>query len=257
MAGELVEAMKGKPVTFRTLDAGGDKILSYYHDIQEQNPAMGMRSIRFSLQNRDIFAEQIRAILRAGVDADLRIMFPMISSVDEFCQAREVVLGSIETLNQQGIPHNNKPKLGMMVELPAVVNLMDEFAQEADFFSIGTNDFTQFMLGVDRTNDSVAEFYVPHHPSVLRALNTVVRTAVENGRDISVCGDMAHAQQYVPFLLGIGIRTLSVDPVYLLRIQKTVMATSIAEAETLAQTLLAQSRLTDISTLLEAQAKTE
>ncbi len=252
--GKLVEAMKGKPVTFRTLDAGGDKILSYYHDMQEQNPAMGMRSIRFSLQNKTIFAEQIRAILRAGVDADLRIMFPMISSLDEFCQARAVVLEAIETLNRKGIAHNDKPKLGMMVELPAVVNLMEEFAQEADFFSIGTNDFTQFMLGVDRTNDSVADFYLPHHPSVLRALNTIVRAAVDKGREVSVCGDMAHVQRYVPFLLGIGVRTLSVDPVYLLRTQQTLMATPLAEAQALAQALLAQSRVSDINALLEAQA---
>ncbi len=251
--GKLADAMRGKPVTYRTLDAGGDKILSYYHDIQEQNPAMGMRSIRFSLQNKTIFAEQIRAILRAGEQSDLRIMFPMISSVDEFCEARGVVLDSIDALARQGITHNGKPKLGMMVELPAVVDLIEDFAKEADFFSIGTNDFIQFMLGVDRTNDSVAEFYMPHHPSVLRALNRVVRCAVENRCEVSVCGDMAHQQRYVPFLLGIGVRALSVDPAYLLRTQQTVMATSINEAQALAQTLLAQSRLSDIEALLEAQ----
>jgi phosphotransferase system, enzyme I, PtsP len=251
--GKLVGSMEGKPVTLRTLDAGGDKILSYYHDLKEQNPAMGMRSIRFSLQNRVIFAEQVRAILRAGVDADLRIMFPMISSLDEFCQAKEVVIHCIDALAKQGIPHNAKPKLGMMVELPSVVNLIDEFTREADFFSIGTNDFIQFMLGVDRTNESVADLYLPHHPSVLRALNTVVQSALKNGREISVCGDMAHVQRYIPFLLGIGIRALSIDPGYLLRTQQTVMATSIAEAETFAQTLLAQSRVRDIAALLDAQ----
>ena len=251
--GKLVESMKGKPVTFRSLDAGGDKILSYYHDIKEQNPAMGMRSIRFSLQNRAIFAEQIRAILRAGVDADLRIMFPMISSVDEFCQAREVVLESIDLLTRHSIAHNDQPKLGMMVELPSVVNLMDDFAREADFFSIGTNDFIQFMLGVDRTNESVADFYLPHHPAILRALATVVRSAVRNGREVSICGDMAHEQKYVPFLLGIGIRALSVDPAYLLRTQQTVMAASLSDAESLAAALLEQNRVSDIAALLEAQ----
>ena len=251
--GKLVGSMAGKPVTLRTLDAGGDKILSYYHDLKEQNPAMGMRSIRFSLQNRTVFAEQIRAILRAGVDADLRIMFPMISSLDEFCKAKEVVLHCIDALAKQEIPHNAKPKLGMMVELPSVVNLMDEFAQEADFFSIGTNDFVQFMLGVDRTNESVADLYLPHHPSVLRALNSIVQSAVKNGREISVCGDMAHVQRYIPFLLGIGIRALSIDPGYLLRTQQTIMAISIGEAEAFAQTLLAQSRVRDITALLDAQ----
>lgn len=254
---KLIGAMPDKPVTFRTLDAGGDKILSYYHDIQEQNPAMGMRSIRFSLRNPTVFGEQIRAILRAGANADLRIMFPMISSIDEFCRARQVVVEAMETLERQGVAHNTRPKLGMMVELPAVVPLMEDFAREADFFSIGTNDFIQFMLAVDRTNDSVADFYVPHHPSVLRSLNTVVQTAVKHGREVSVCGDMAHEQQYIPFLLGIGVRTLSVDPIYLLRIQQTVMATSIPEAEAGAKTMLAQSHTDQITALLKAQAESD
>lgn len=251
--GKLVEAMRGKPVTFRTLDAGGDKILSYYHDIKEQNPAMGMRSIRFSLQNKAIFAEQVRAILRAGAEADLRIMFPMISSVDEFCAARDVVLDSIETLAQQGIPHHGQPRLGMMVELPSVVDLVEDFAREADFFSIGTNDFIQFMLGVDRTNESVAGFYLPHHPSVLRALNRVVRCAAEHDCDVSVCGDMAHQPRYIPFLLGIGVRALSVDAAYLLRTQQTIVATPIGAAEALARTLLTRSRIADIEAALAAQ----
>jgi len=249
---KLVEAMPDKPLTFRTLDAGGDKILSYYHDIQEQNPALGMRSIRFSLQNKTIFAEQIRAILRAGAGADLRIMFPMISSLDEFCAARAVVVESIETLAQQGIEHRAEPKIGMMVELPSVADLMDDFAREADFFSIGTNDLIQFMLGVDRTNESVADLYLPHHPSVLRTLNRIVRSAAEGGRDVSVCGDMAHEPRYIPFLLGIGIRTLSVDPAHLLRTQQVVGRTSLSDAKELARSVLAQSRIRDIAALLDA-----
>jgi len=250
---KLVEAMWGKPVTFRTLDAGGDKILSYYHDVQEQNPAMGMRSIRFSLQNKEIFREQIRAILRAGTGADLHIMFPMISSIDEFHQACEVVCESLEALKKQGIEHHEKPKLGMMVELPSVVDLIDDFAREADFFSIGTNDLIQFMLAVDRTNESVADFYLPHHPSVLRVLNRIARAAIENDCGLSICGDMAHQPQYIPFLLGIGVRAFSVDPIYLLRTQQAIMATSLKDAEALARSMLAQSRISDIEALLPAQ----
>lgn len=250
---KLVESMPGKPVTFRTLDAGGDKILSYYHDIKEQNPALGMRSIRFSLQNKTIFAEQIRAILRAGAGADLRIMFPMISSLDEFCEAKEVVHESVALLAEHGLEYNEKPKLGMMVELPSVVDLVDEFAREADFFSIGTNDLIQFLLGVDRTNESVADFYLPHHPSVLRTLNRIARSAQEHGCDLSICGDMAHQTRYIPFLLGIGVRTFSVDPVYLLRTQQAIVATSIPDAEVLARTMLSKSRISEISALLPAQ----
>jgi phosphotransferase system enzyme I (PtsP) len=249
---KLVEHMPDKPVTFRTLDAGGDKILSYYHDIEEQNPALGMRSIRFSLQNKAIFAEQLRAILRAGAGADLRIMFPMISSIDEFHEAREVVYESADLLAKHGIEHHEDPRLGMMVELPSVVDLIDDFAREADFFSIGTNDLIQFMLAVDRTNESVADFYLPHHPSVLRVLNRIVRAADENGCDLSICGDMAHQPQYIPFLLGIGVRTFSVDPIYLLRTQQTIAATSLSDAQALARTMLAQTRISDVTALLPA-----
>ena len=253
---KLVESMPGKPVTFRTLDAGGDKILSYYHDIKEQNPALGMRSIRFSLQNKPIFAEQVRAILRAGLGAHLRIMFPMISSLDEFQEARQVVLESIDLLTRQGVEHNSDPKLGMMVELPAVVDLIEDFAREADFFSIGTNDLIQFMLAADRTNEAVADFYLAHHPSVLRTLNRIARAALEYDCDLSICGDMAHQTQYTPFLLGIGIRTFSVDPIFLLRTQQAINATSLKEAQALAQTLLSKSRISEIAALLPPQQPT-
>ena len=254
---KLVESMQDRPVTFRTLDAGGDKILSYYHDIQEQNPALGMRSIRFSLRNKAIFIEQLRAILRAGAGGDLRIMFPMISSVEEFHEAREVVYEAIEQLEKQGIEHHEKPKLGMMVELPSIIDLIDDFAREAEFFSIGTNDFIQFMLGVDRTNESVADFYLPHHPSVLRALNRIVYSVLEHGREISICGDMAHHPEYIPFLLGIGVNAFSVDPVYLLRTQQVITTTSLGYAQSLARSVLAQSRIGDIAALLQTQTMTD
>lgn len=250
---KLVDSMPGKPVTFRTLDAGGDKILSYYHDVKEQNPAMGMRSIRFSLQNKAIFAEQVRAILRAGAGAHLRIMFPMISSLDEFQEAREVVSDSIASLAKQGLEYNDKPRLGMMVELPAVVDLAEDFAREADFFSIGTNDLIQFMLAADRTNENVASFYLPHHPAVLRTLNRIARAAAEHDCDLSICGDMAHDTRYTAFLLGIGVRTLSVDPIYLLRTQQAVAATSLTEAQTLAEEMLSKTRIRDVAALLPAQ----
>ncbi len=243
---KLVELVKGKPVTFRTLDIGGDKTLSYYRDIKEQNPALGLRSIRFSLQNKPVFAEQIRAMLRAGAGADLRIMFPMISSIDEYCQAREVVYEALEALARRGTEHNNKPKLGIMVELPCVVDLIDDFVKEAEFFSIGTNDLIQFMLGVDRTNENVAGSYLPHHPSVLRVLSRVVRSANQGKREVSVCGDMAHQEQYLPFLLGIGVRNLSMDPRYLPRIQKAISKINMAEAQAVAGNMLAQAKISDL-----------
>ncbi len=252
---KLVESMPGKPVTFRTLDAGGDKILSYYHDIKEQNPAMGMRSIRFSLQNRPVFLEQLRAILRAGTGADLHIMFPMISSVDEYREACDAVHEAQDQLDKDGIEHHRQPKLGMMVELPAAVDLIEDFAREADFFSIGTNDLIQFLLAVDRTNESVADFYLPHHPAVLRTLSRIARAVLAHGRELSICGDMAHETPYIPFLLGIGVRAFSVDPIYLLRTQQTILATSIPEAEAHARSLLAHSRIRDIEELLRTRTR--
>ena len=247
---KLVEMMEGKPVTFRTLDVGGDKALSYYHDVKEQNPALGLRSIRFSLQNKSVFAEQIRAMLRAGAGADLRIMFPMISSIDEFCQARDVVLECMDALEKRNAEYNHKPKLGMMVELPCVVDLIDDFAREVEFFSIGTNDFIQFMLGVDRTNENVAGSYLPHHPSVLRALKKIVTSANQAGREISVCGDMASRELYLSFLLGIGVRILSMGPSYLPRVQKAISQIDLAEAEATAARMLSQSRVGDMAQTL-------
>jgi phosphotransferase system enzyme I (PtsP) len=247
---KLVQMMPGKPVTFRTLDMGGDKILSYYHDAKEQNPALGLRSIRFSLQNVTVFAEQIRAILRAGAGADLRIMFPMISSIDEFCRARDIIFDCMEELKKQDMEYNPKPKLGIMVELPCIVDLIDDFAKEAEFFSIGTNDFVQFMLGVDRTNENIAASYLPHHPSVLRALKKIVHSANQAGREVSVCGDMAHQEQYLPFLLGIGVRELSMDPLYLPRIQKAIANIDINEAQAAAENMLSKGKVSDVAQTL-------
>ncbi|MFC1781280.1 phosphoenolpyruvate--protein phosphotransferase [Planctomycetota bacterium] len=243
---KLVELVKDKPVTFRTLDIGGDKTLLFYRDIKEQNPALGLRSIRFSLQNKTVFSEQIRAMLRAGAGADLRIMFPMISSIDEFCDARDIVNECLDELSKHRIEHNSKPKLGIMVELPSVIELIDDFTKEADFFSIGTNDLIQFMVGVDRTNENVASLYVPHHPSVLRALKKVVQSANQADREVTVCGDMAHDERYIPFLLGTGVRHLSMDPHYLPRIQQAISNIDINEAQLIAEKMLAQSKISEL-----------
>ena len=247
---KLIDQMDGKPVTFRTLDIGGDKVLSYYHDAKEQNPAMGMRSIRFSLQNKSVFTKQIRAILRAGIGADLRIMFPMISSIEEFIEAREVVLNCSQMLAHEKTEHNSNPKIGIMVELPGVIGLIEDFAEEVDFFSIGTNDFIQFMLGVDRTNENVESFYVPHHPSVLRGIARIVTQAVSKDKEVAVCGDMAHDEDYVKFLLGIGIRTLSIEPTYMPKLQRAIEEIDIAQAKKLAEQILTESTFKKIANLL-------
>lgn len=247
---KITEAMGDKPLLFRTLDIGGDKVLSYYQNAKEQNPFLGMRSIKFCLQNKGVFGNQIRAMLRAGFGADLWIMFPMISSVDEFIEAKEFVFDCMDELRERGQKFIEKPKIGMMVELPAVVELIDEFAKEAEFFSIGTNDFIQFMLGVDRTNENMAEFYLPYHPAVLRAIKKVVDASKKYGRFVSVCGDMAHYERYIPFLMGAGIRSLSIDPAYLPVIQKVIGNIDVDSAEKIAGEMLVSSRIEGISSLL-------
>lgn len=252
---KLVEGLPGKPITFRTLDIGGDKSLAYLERPPERNPSLGFRSIRFCLENPEVFAQQLRAILRASAGAETQIMFPMIGSLEEFLEARQAVRVCLAALAAESLPHNANPKIGMMVEVPAVVDLIDAFAKEAEFFAIGTNDLIQYTLAADRTNERVARSYVPHHPSVLRAIKRIVDGAYAHNRAVSVCGEMAHEIRYLPFFLGIGVRTLSVDPVYLPRVQRAIAGMTIGEAETLARAVLAQTTASAIGEMLEAQAE--
>ena len=208
---KLVDQMEGKTVTFRTLDIGGDKMLSYYSSVDEANPFLGMRAIRFSLQNKDIFSEQLRAFLRAGAESRTRIMFPLISSVDDFVAARSIVHECMDELEKNGVPFNRKTELGVMVELPSAVEVADELAFEADFLSIGSNDLIQYMLAVDRTNEKVSNLYLAHHPAILRAINRVVAAAQTHGKDVSICGDLSANKRMLPFLLGVGLRKFSID----------------------------------------------
>ncbi len=248
---KLVEGMPKKPIVFRTLDIGGDKVLSYYDSFKEQNPFLGMRSIRFTLNKRDVFIQQLRAILRAGFDADLRIMFPMISSLDELHSARALVDDCIRQLGCEGDRFNNKPQIGMMVEIPSVIELIDEFAHVVDFFSIGTNDLIQYLLAVDRTNEKVSHLYLPHHPAVLRAMDRIVKAAVENDTPVSVCGDMAHNSQYLPFLIGIGLKSFSIDPFFIPSVQKKIEGIDTEQARNLAKSVLQTAEISKIEKILE------
>ncbi|MBF0478357.1 MAG: phosphoenolpyruvate--protein phosphotransferase [Candidatus Omnitrophica bacterium] len=245
---KLVEQMQGKEITFRTLDIGGDKVLSYFDDHQkEKNPYLGLRSIRFSLRHKDIFNQQIRAILRAGVNGNVRIMFPMVGSLDEFMDAKQLVLDGIHSFKAAHIPHNAAPRIGMMVEIPSVISIIDDFVKVADFLSIGTNDFIQYMLAVDRSNEKVADLYIPYHPAVLRGFQTIVVAAQKQHKDVSVCGDMAHDPRFVPFFIGIGVRKLSINPNNMYKIQQAVKNVSLKGAELFAQEVLALSRIDDLA----------
>ena len=247
---KLVDQMVGKMVTFRTLDIGGDKMLSYYSSVNEANPFLGMRAIRFSLQNKDIFADQLRAFLRAGADGNARIMFPLISSVDDFVTARSIVHECMDELEAAGIPFNREIELGVMVELPSAVEVIDELACEADFLSIGSNDLIQYMLAVDRTNEKVSNLYLAHHPAILRAINRVVAAGIRHDKDVCICGDLSADKRMLPFLLGIGLRKFSIDIVNAPTVQRLVGSTSLSSAEELAKTLLKMGRISEIETFL-------
>jgi phosphotransferase system enzyme I (PtsP) len=210
-----------------------------------------MRSIRLSLKHTDVFITQLRAILRSGAGRRIRILFPMISSMDEFLQSKSIVQECIQQLHMEHKEFIENPPLGVMVELPSIVEIIDEMAQEVDFFSIGTNDLIQYMLAVDRTNDKVAPMYLPHHPSVLRALKKVVDAGLKHGKEVSICGDMANDPKYLSLLLGLGIRCFSMDARYLPRMHERLRKLSIRECEKLTQEVLIQSQISRITQILD------
>jgi phosphotransferase system, enzyme I, PtsP len=246
----LIKGMEGLPVTFRTLDIGGDKALSYYSNSKENNPFLGMRSIRFCLENREVFKAQIRAILRAGVGADFNLMFPMIASVDELEKSKEIVEECKRELTVEGKPFYSNPRIGIMIELPAVLSIIDELAKRCEFFSIGTNDLVQYMLAVDRTNEKVSKFYCPHHPSVLHAIKNVADAAARAGIGISICGDMAHEGRYLEFLIGVGIRTISIDPLYFPMVSAAIQNIHSGTAVEKARKLLACCTINGVEEIL-------
>lgn len=247
---KVVNRMTGKELTFRTLDIGGDKVHSYYSNYKEHNPFLGMRSIRFTLHNIDIFFEQLRAILRAGAPAKLKILFPMVSSLEEFRKARTIVKRVMTSLQKDGIEHHPRPALGIMVEIPSVIDLIDIFAREVDFFSIGTNDLIQYLLAVDRTNEKVASLYIPHHPSVLRNLKKIFDAAQKYKKPVTVCGDMAQNPLYLPYLIAIGANTLSVDPSFIPLLRRKIAEISYHDAQQLQKKLLTCNTVKEIERAL-------
>ncbi|MBN2536132.1 MAG: phosphoenolpyruvate--protein phosphotransferase [Spirochaetales bacterium] len=249
---KLLEEMTGKEVSLRTLDIGGDKMLSYLSSSQEANPFLGLRAIRFSLKNRNIFSTQLKAMLRAGEGFTLKIMFPLIASVDDFMEAKNIVLENMETLKANGIPCNNKPRLGAMIELPSAVEVAHELAQQADFFSIGTNDLVQYMLGIDRTNETVCSMYTHYHPAVFRALKKVVNAAKEKSIELSVCGDIASEPFFIIFLIGIGVRQLSLNPRLLGDIQVQINSLNVKDAEIIAANILSMGTTKEIYGYVES-----
>lgn len=247
---KVMEAMEGREIVFRTLDLGGDKIPEYFLAAEESNPFLGLRGMRFAYRHREIFTTQVRALLRAAHDRPLKVMFPLVSSVDSLRYARDLVGVAIRDLQAAHIPHQSQPELGAMIELPCAVGIADALAAEADFLSIGSNDLVQHMLAVDRTNEQVAEWYVPWHPAILRAIKAVVEAARHHHKPLSLCGDMAQDPALIPVLIGIGITALTVPARRMLRVQHLIQQIDAAAVDELARKVLAASTLTEISRLL-------
>ena len=247
----VAEKMGEKPVVIRTLDIGGDKKLSYLPMPEEMNPFLGYRAIRICLDRTDIFKVQLRALLRASAFGNVKIMFPMISSLDEFVQAKAYVKECMKELKTEGIKFNEKLEIGIMIEIPAAAVMADELAKHVDFFSIGTNDLIQYTLAIDRVDDSVNYLYDPLHPAVLRLIKTSIDGANKLSKPISMCGEMASDSRYVRLLLGLGLRGFSVNPESYLEVKQIITTTDMGNLEKLANRMLKTSSHLDMAHLLE------
>lgn len=235
------------PVVIRTLDLGADKVpVGDTFITDTDNPALGLRSIRVSLRNVDQFKTQLRAILRAAVFGEVRIMFPLVASLMELRKARMILNTVIEDLEEDGIEFSRDVQVGMMVEVPAAAMLADQFAREVDFFSIGTNDLVQYTLAVDRGARDVSSLYRAGDPSILRLIRSVVDAARDQGIPVTVCGQMSSEPKFVPLLLGLGIRQLSVTPLAIPDVKDVIRHLSIERAEQIAQHALSLDLARDV-----------
>jgi len=249
----VVSSMRGRPIQIRTLDLGADKIAAYRKTgYVDPNPALGLRSLRLSLRTPELFRTQLRALLRASALGDVRILFPLVSTLGEIRQARAVLEDAATELRAEGHAFPARIPLGIMVEVPAAALIADHLAKEVDFFSIGTNDLIQYTLAVDRTNDTVADLYNAADPAVLRLIAMVVEAAKNRGIDVSVCGTMGGEPLYTMLLLGLGIRQLSMPPHQLPEIKRVIRGIRIETAQAVAAEALCQRTAQDVVERLES-----
>jgi phosphotransferase system enzyme I (PtsI) len=248
---KVVRAMAPQPVTIRTLDVGGDKFVADLNLDDEMNPALGLRAIRLSLRQPEIFKPQLRAILRASAMGKVRIFFPMISGVAEIRAVKCILEEAKEELRNEGITFDEWIKIGIMVEVPSAVIIADLLAREVDFFSVGTNDLIQYSLAIDRTNEHLSSLYEPLHPAVLRSLKMVVDAAHAAGIESCICGEMAGEAEYLPILLGLGFNELSMNAVSILRVKKILRRCSKSEAEKLVARALTYSTAQEVDLFLK------
>jgi phosphotransferase system enzyme I (PtsI) len=247
---DVVEVMTPRPVTIRTLDISGDKAVSYASDSYETNPALGLRGIRYCLQKPDIFNTQLRAILRASAFGNVRVLFPMISCLDEVHLAKRMLNEAADSLDKEGVIFNENIEVGIMIEVPSAAILADVMAKEVDFFSIGTNDLIQYTLAVDRGNAQVAHLYQPLHPAVIRMIKHVADVARDHDVKISMCGEMSGDPVNMPILLGLGINRFSTNPQSIPTTKSIIRMLNVEDAELFINEVLKETTETGVMELV-------
>ena len=243
---EVLEKMEGKPVVVRTLDIGGDKELPYLNLPKEMNPFLGYRAIRLCLEEQGIFRTQLRALLKASTFGNLKIMFPMIATLDEFRQAKAVLLEEKEKLRTEGVAVSDEIEIGIMVEIPSTAVMADIFAKEVDFFSIGTNDLIQYTMAADRMNEKVSYLYQPYNPAILRLIDNVIQAAHKEGKWAGMCGEMAGDSIAIPILLGLGLDEFSMSATSILPARSQIKNISKEEAASYRETLLSMGTVEEV-----------
>jgi len=247
----VVAAAAPHPAVIRTYDLGGRKMAREVMHTEEENPVLGLRGIRLTLARPDVFRTQLRALFRAGVDGDLWILLPMISTLEEVLRFREFSSQVLGELEAEGIEHQPDYKLGIMIEVPSTAITADLFAPQVDFFAIGTNDLIQYSMAVDRNNEHVADLYQPLHPAILRMLHRVVEVAGDAGIDLELCGEMASDPMIAPLLVGMGLRRLSMSPRVIPAIKERIRQFDSAELAELAEECLTQPSATEVKQCVE------
>ncbi|MFR2795702.1 phosphoenolpyruvate--protein phosphotransferase [Romboutsia timonensis] len=242
----VLEGMNNKPIVIRTLDIGGDKELPYFEMEAEMNPFLGYRAIRLCLDRKDIFKTQLRALYRASVHGKLRIMFPMISSLEELLDAKEVIKEVLKELDAENIAYSNDVEIGMMIEIPSAAVISDVLAKHVDFFSIGTNDLIQYTCAVDRMNQKISHLYNQFNPAVLRLIKMVIDNAHKEGKWVGMCGESAGDQRMIPILLGFGLDEFSMSPISILPARKLITSLSYADMQKFADEVLAMGTAKEI-----------
>ncbi len=243
---KVLEFFNPLPVTIRTLDVGGDKIYAYNKKNVERNPFLGCRAIRFSLENEPLFRTQLRAILRASHYGNAKLMFPMISTVEEIIKARAIANETMDELRRESVPFDENLDMGIMIEVPSAAINTDKLAKYADFFSVGTNDLVQYTIAVDRISEKIAYLYNPLNLAVLRLLKYIVDISRQHEVPLSICGEMAGEPKYTMLLLGLGFRNFSMGTAFMYQIKRIIRSVSIKECENLVDELLQLEITSDI-----------